>query len=102
MQNSDQFTKEDSEVLRDAEKWFKFYVHLPKVLTIIWAILVFLAGLIISIAFEEFIFLLIWFGEILTPLVYVFTKIAVSYPILQVYHLKKIGRILLVKNQSNN
>ncbi len=81
----------DDEIIKSNEKWFKFFVNLPALLTIVYSVVVFFAGLVLACVVPDGeLFLLIWLGLIASPLIYCITKLALSYKILHIYYLKKI------------
>lgn len=84
------FTDRDEEIIAENEKWFKFFVYLPKITTIILAIACFVLG--IALATEDAIFLLAFWlgGAVGCALTYVILKLALSYKILHIYYLKGI------------
>ncbi len=94
----------DDEIIKSNEKWFKFFVHFPMVLTIVYSVIVFFAGLILACVVPDgTLFLLLWLGLIGSPLVYCITKLALSYQILHIYYLKKFTRgSVVIDNASNN
>ena len=81
---------EDIEIISENEKWFKFFVILPKAITIFFAIACFILGIIFGESTDGISLLICWFGgAILCALNYVILKIVLSYQILHIYYLKK-------------
>lgn len=87
------------ETIADNEKWFNFFVILPKILTIITAILYFIWGFVASFAFtyifdidSVFVSIVIWWliGAGASILIYVVTKISCSFFVLHIFYLKSI------------
>lgn len=87
----------DKEIIEDNEKRFEFFVYLPKVITIILGILVFILGCVGSMDGNGGTTLLIWLGgAVFCWLTYALLKLAFSYQILHIYYLKQ-----LVKQQED-
>lgn len=103
---------ERKEIIENNEKWFKFFVYLPKILTIIYGIFFFIWGIIDPIIFQIeyysysgydilygsmgvgtfFGAMIVWWliGVVACVLIYVVTKLALSYSILHIYYLQDI------------
>jgi len=102
-------------VITSNEKWFKFFVYLPKILTIITAVLVFVWSIVDPAVFQYKMYvgyyssrydilygvmrldtffgaMIIWWaiGAVACILTYIFTKIMLSYSILHIYYLRDI------------
>ena len=93
------FHKTDEEILETNQKWFKFYVYFPEIITLILGALFFLGGLIYSceacdyLDFDEIIgpLLTLWVvGAIVSGIIYALTKLSMSHKILEIYYLKQI------------
>ncbi len=98
----------DEKIIKENEKWFKFYTKLPMILAIVSAALVFIWSIVDVSVFHSssaspygvmrlpsaFLSMFIWWniGAVNAWLTYVFTNLIVCYPVLQIYYLRKIGR----------
>ena len=95
----------DEEIVASNEKWFKFFVYLPKILVITFACLFFIWSIVDPAVFyyggryygvmrigSFFGAMMIWWliGAAFCGIVWVVTKLAVSYKILHIYYLKNI------------
>ena len=47
------FTVEDKQIIEENEKWFKFFVYLPKAITIILAIIFVISGIALGYIYRE-------------------------------------------------
>ena len=87
----------DEEIVANNEKWFKFFIHVPKITAIVIAALFFVWG-IVAAAFGRYlelnIFFMLWWliGAVVSGLVYVILKLTCSYRILHIYLLKKLNK----------
>lgn len=83
--------KTDGEIIFNNEKYFKFFVWLPIITTVIYAVACFVLGIVFT-AIEGAIFLLVfWVGGVIFCLLnYISLKIMFSYKVLHIYYLKKI------------
>lgn len=89
----------DEQVIEKNERWFNWYLVLPKLITIILGILFFIAGIIVSAYEGEALFLAVWAGGAAFCAVnYLVMKIILSYKILHIYYLKKIS----LKNEKSD
>lgn len=79
-------------IINENLDWFEWFVIFPKWLTIFFAAVFVVAGIIVSISNEEGIYLLpFWLGgAILCSLIYCVSKIFCSYKILHIYLLESI------------
>ena len=86
-----------------AEKSFRFYVMLPKILLFVMLGLFFLGGIIMAISLKSALYLLIgWVGGgILAVVTYWILKIVFSYKILTVKYLKSIKTSVEIINEEN-
>ena len=86
------FTIEDNQIIEENEKWFKFFVVFPKVVTIVLAIIFFIMGIAFEAEFGEgWIWIATWFaGAITCALTYILLKLSLSYKILHIYYLKQL------------
>ena len=86
---------ENEEVLKENQKYFNFYLVLPKIVTIVVAVLFALVGCIGAGMGGEgaFIGLLVtWIlGAGICALTYYLMKVSLSYNVLHIYYLKKIA-----------
>ncbi len=86
---------ENEKVLQDNQKYFNFYLILPRIVTIILGVLFFIAGLCMfgsSGMFARIFVLPTWIaGAIVCVLTYYLMKVVLSYNILNIYYLKKIA-----------
>ena len=110
----------DQAIIENNEKWFNFYVKLPKIVAMITAVLFFIWGIVDAVAFKQpiytyytypyyrteivgysygvmclpnaFLSLLVWWaiGAAVCASTYFILKLATCYPILQIYNLKQI------------
>jgi len=95
----------DEEIVKSNEKWFKFFVHLPKIVAISLAVLFFIWSIVDPAVFDWygdyygimyigsfFGAMVIWWliGAVMSALSYAITKLACSYKILHIYYLKDI------------
>lgn len=78
-------------VITENEKWFKFFLVLPRIVTILCAIACLSLGIIFYCVKGDAIFLLIfWLGGVpFSVLTYVCLKLVLCYRILHIYYLKK-------------
>ena len=83
----------DEEIIKHNEKWFKLFLIIPKVTTIIFALVCFILGILFA-TLEEAIFLLIFWGGgfVFCIFNYVFLKLLLSYQILHIYYLRFLMR----------
>ena len=86
---------EDDEIIENNEKWFKFFVVVPKITTVFFAVVCFILGIIFAAnAYRGGgVFLLIFWGggAVFCALNYAVLKLILSYQILHIYYLKKIS-----------
>ena len=85
----------EKEIIADNEKRFEFFVHFPKVVTIILGIIVFAAGIFVgSNGVGSFApTLIIWLGgALLCWWTHDLLKLSFSYQILNIYYLRQIVR----------
>jgi hypothetical protein len=107
----------NEEIIKDHEKWFDFFVKLPKILTIVTAVLMFVWSIVDPSVFYYdggwgesssygvmqcqtfFGAMIIWWiiGAIDCALTYAITKLCVSYSVLHIYYLKDIRREIMNK-----
>lgn len=82
--------KTTDDVIKSNEKWFDFFMSLPLVITVLYAIEIFVVAIVFgtNIA-DEYYYLL--FALFLTPGVFAIFKVVVSYPILHICYLKKLS-----------
>ena len=81
----------DAAILRENLKWFNFFVMLPKITTIIFAIACFLLGIIFASLTNATALLIFWGGGLVFCLLnYAILKLSLSYQILHIYYLKHI------------
>jgi hypothetical protein len=81
----------DRQIIENNEKWFSFFAYLPRVITIILGILVFLGGIISSSL--DVSPLVVWLvGGIVCAIVYCALKLTLCYQILNIYYLKEIEK----------
>lgn len=80
-------------VITENEKWFKFFIVLPRIVTILCAIACLSLGIIFYCVKGDAIFLLIfWLGGVpFSVLIYVCLKLVSCYRVLHIYYLKKIS-----------
>ena len=88
--NNQLFTQKEENLLQKNEFWFRFYLHLPTILTVFWAVACLAVGITLSIVIDE-LYALCILGVVLCPLVYAVGKISFSQAVLQIYLLKKIS-----------
>lgn len=78
----------DEQIIRNNEKWFKFFNLIPKLSTAILAIIFFILGIVMG----GVTLLIVWgAGAVFCLLNYVIAKLILSYKILHIYYLKKIA-----------
>ena len=83
---------ENEQVLQENQKYFNIYLVLPKIVTIVLAVLFGLAGFAASEGGGVGMLLLTWIlGAGVCALNYYLMKVALSYNILNIYYLKKIA-----------
>ena len=86
---------EDDEIIENNEKWFKFFVVLPKITTVFFAVVCFILGIIFAANVNGgnvVILLIFWLGgAVFCALNYAVLKLILSYQILHIYYLKKIS-----------
>ena len=93
------FNASDKEIIYDNQKWFKFFVFLPQLTTILYAVACFILGIAFISDTEGVSILIFWFGgAVFCLLNYAILKIVLSYQILSIYLLKQIAS----NKQSNN
>ena len=81
----------DKEIIEDNEKRFEFFVHFPKVITIILGVICFIAGIALAESTGGNSILYCWFGGALACwITYTLLKLAFSYNILHIYYLKQL------------
>ena len=92
---------ENEEVLKENQKYFNFYLVLPKIVAIVLAVLFGLAGFGAASGDGGFGMLLVtWIlGAIVCAIVYYLMKLSLSYNILHIYYLKKIAEKGEVKQE---
>lgn len=95
------FNATDEQIIEDNEKWFKFFVYLPKIATIAWAVCVFITGIVLAAAIDT-LCLIIWTGLVVSPLIYAIIKLALSYKILHIYYLKRMANGYNINPESDN
>lgn len=83
--------------MADNEKWFKFFVYLPKITAIVMSIIFFIFGILdvaeLSILETDAAIIIWWLiGAVVSALAYVLLKLSCSYKILHIYLLKKIEK----------
>ena len=84
-------TAYDEEVIQEYQKFFDFYIKLPKIITIILAVLGGISGLIAASGDFGWV-LAIWAGTAFVCfLTYAILKPVYSYYMLKIYYLKKIA-----------
>lgn len=87
--------KSNREIIVENERWFSFYIILPKITAITLAILAGITGLVLMCALYEsykWIGFVVWCGGVVVSLAsYVGTKLLLAPMILQVYYLKNIS-----------
>lgn len=81
-------TNKDAAIIAENEKWFNVWRLLPKIITIVFAVIFFLAA-IIQRGWMTIVFLVI--GAVFCALTYVILKLITSYKILHIYYLKKLS-----------
>lgn len=83
----------DEAIITDNERWFNFFVILPKAASIFFAVVCFILGIVFSSIIENAIFLLVFWGGgiVFCAINYVILKLVLSYQILHIYYLKKIS-----------
>jgi len=85
------FFKSEVDIIDENEKYFDFYVYIPKILFI----LLFIATVILSVhsckvdTSQGAVMFLI--GTLTSAAVYIICKLSLAYPILQIYYLRKIA-----------
>ena len=77
-------------VIADYEGYFAWYLYLPIISAILLGVSFFIVGVILAALVDE-IFLLLWLGILLAPVVYFLSKVFLSYHVLQIYYLGKIA-----------
>lgn len=87
-------------VILENERWFKFWILLPVITTIIYAVASFVLGIVFAAVFENGTYLWIFWGggAVFCALNYLFLKIVLSYRILHIYYLKNIYRRTIPAN----
>ena len=92
------FTRLEQQILDDAKEYFKDFVRIPKIATIVYIICCFVVGLIVALIAEDAIGFVFWGAILISPLIYIALKQKFSYPILHIYYLKKISCLLQNSN----
>lgn len=72
------------------EKYFRYFLILPKLLAYIYAAIYIITGIVLAIVFNEGAFVLIGLGAIFAPIMCFFMKISMSGKILEVFYLNRI------------
>lgn len=87
------FTIEDKQIIEENEKWFKFFVYLPKAITIILAIIFAISGIALGAMYGMGrVWLVTWLmGAIVCAITFAIVKLSVAYKILHIYYLKKLS-----------
>ena len=97
------FNLSDKQIIRENEKWFKFFVYSPIIVAIVWAVSFLAIGIVGALVYDEMLGLFA-LGALLAPLVYMYVKVSCSYKILHIYYLKKISnenRTMIVPQEQN-
>ena len=93
--------KEDNQIIKEHENWFEWIVNLPKIVTIIAAIIFFLVGFGNCVDGNPGGIAMLLVGALFCLLLYALMKIAVSYQVLHIYYLKKLQKQDKEKNEKN-
>lgn len=84
--------KNDKEIISENEDWFTFFNVFPYVITIFFAAVCFVLGIVFAAVFKGYFLPVFWFGgAAFCAINYAVLKIVLSYCILQIYYLKKIA-----------
>ena len=78
----------DKQIIESNEKWFKFFVYVPKIATAIVALLFFVIGINVGSGGETLGIFAI--GAIVCVIVYAAAKLSLAYKILHIYYLKEL------------
>lgn len=78
----------DKQIIESNEKWFKFFVYVPKIATAIVALLFFVIGINVGSGGETLGIFAI--GAIVCVIVYAAAKLSLAYKILYIYYLKEL------------
>ena len=101
--------KTSEQIIAENEKYFKFFVHLPKILAIFFAFAFFVFAIVDAAYFGKVTYicarnsagaLFLWWaiGAVFSTIVYFASKLACAYKILHIYYLKDIREKLNEKN----
>ena len=94
--------KDYDQVLEENHDYFDFYLVMPKVITIILAIVVFIVGLGMGISEEIGPMFGIWIaGSIVCALGHYLMRVTFSYKILHIYYLKKLAEKDEIKQEND-
>ena len=88
------FTIEDKQIIEENEKWFKFFVHLPLIVTIIEAVGCLVTSIVIFCIGRYWAWLgctFLFGGIVSSAITYLILKLALSYKILTIYYLKQLA-----------
>jgi hypothetical protein len=91
----------DDAVIKSNEKWFKFFVLLPVISTIISAVACFVLGIVFEClwGWEGIAIGIFWGGgAVFCVINYAVMRLLLSYQILHIYYLKKISNGATVAN----
>ncbi len=80
----------DEKIIESNEKWFKFFVYVPKISTAIFALLFFVIGINMGSGGETLGVFAI--GAIVCVVVYAAAKLSLAYKILHIYYLKELTK----------
>lgn len=81
----------DEEIIAENERWFKFFVLLPVIVTMFFATACLVLGFILAVEIDMIFLLIFWGGGgVFCALTYAFLRIVLCYKILHIYYLKEL------------